>query len=108
MPQVSVSIDPYSPQQWPTVWELIADGKSCKYSHGLALAYNVHYLDTSLDVQVARVFDHKSNDEYLVAVINEQIVLNTPYATTVRLYDVDYIEIKEQWDIREYLRNKRH
>lgn len=104
MPLVTVSIDPYSPNKWPTIWELIADGQCCKYSKGLAMALNAYYLDSDLDVRVARVFDSKTHDEYIVAIVNNDVVLNTPYGNTVHLQDVDYIKTQESWQMDDILR----
>jgi hypothetical protein len=106
-PSVNMSIDPYSSDNWPTVWEIIADGKVCNYSRGLAMAYNSHYLDPDLKVTAARVIDGRSNDEYFVAVAND-IVLNAPAGRAVNLKDVDYIKTQEQWEMREYLRRTRN
>jgi hypothetical protein len=89
------------------VWEIIADGKVCNYSRGLAMAYNSHYLDPDLKVTAARVIDGRSNDEYFVAVAND-IVLNAPAGRAVNLKDVDYIKTQEQWEMREYLQRTRN
>ena len=108
MPLVTVSMDPFSPSRWPTVWEIIADGQCCKYSKGLAMALNAYYLDSDLDVRVARVLDRKAGDEYLVAIVNDEIVLNTPYGNTANLRDVSHIETQESWQMDDILRLQEH
>ena len=72
------------------------------------MALNAYYLDSELDVQVARVFDRKLSDEYLVAIINNSIVLNTPYGNTANLQDVSHIETRESWQMDDILRIKEH
>lgn len=108
MPFVTVSLDPFSPHNWPTIWEIIVDGKCCKYSKGVALAFNAHYLDSSLDVKIERVFDHEVHDEYIIAIVNNDLVLNTPYGNLVNLQNVSHIEMQESWHIDDILQLQEH
>ena len=72
------------------------------------MALNAYYLDSDLDVRVARVLDRKAGDEYLVAIVNDEIVLNTPYGNTANLRDVSHIETQESWQMDDILRLQEH
>ena len=105
-PEVTVAIDPYNSNSWPTIWEIIHQGECCKYSRGLAMAYNMHYLDTGAHITVDRVYDEKFGDEYLLANYNNQYALNTPYEHVLNLQNVDALKVKESWDIKTCLQQK--
>lgn len=100
VPEVSLAIDPYNSETWPTVWEIICEGECCKYSRGLAMAYNVQYLYADADVKLCRIRDHKYNDEYMIAKYNGRYMLNSPHDTVVDLANVDFIEIRETWNTK--------
>jgi hypothetical protein len=102
-PLVSVAMDPFNPDSWPTVWEILDQGECCKYSRGLAMAYNIHYLDKDVNVTLARVRDHVNNDEYMIATYGGRYALNTLHAQVVDLHSVEYLEVRESFPIRSYL-----
>lgn len=102
-PEVSVSMDPYSVKNWPTVWEIIAHGACCKYSRGLAMAYNAYYMCPELSVTVDLVYDQKDHDEYLMTAIENEFFMNTLQGSVVSLRDVDHIKIQESWPVKAVL-----
>ena len=104
-PSVSVAIDPFNFKTWPTIWEIIHQGECCKYSRGLAMAYNIHYIDRDAKVTIDRVRDHTYHDEYLIATYNDEFVLNSLHGTAVNIQDVGSLEIRETWDIQAVLTN---
>lgn len=108
VPTVSVAIDPYSPIKIPSVWEIIQQGECCKYSRGLAMAYNIHYMDRDVLVTADRVKDHILNDEYMVATYGGTYALNSPHGTIINLHDVDGLEIRESWDIKTTIANNQY
>lgn len=102
VPIVSVAMDPFNRKTWPSIWELIYQGECCKYSRGLALAYNMHYIDQDINVKVSRVFDTKNNDEYFIAIWNDSYVLNSLYGDIVDFPSVDTtLDIRESWMIQD-------
>jgi hypothetical protein len=107
-PTVSVAIDPYRPELWPTIWEIIYQGECCKYSRGLAMAYNIHYMDSDVNVTLNRVHDHTNNDEYMTAVFNDEYTLNTFNNQILTPQSVASLEIRESYDIRLYLERKQY
>jgi len=102
-PEVNVAIDPFNSEQWPTVWEIIDSGECCKYSRGLAMAYNMYYMDNSVNITLDRVRDLTYNDEYMIANFDGKYALNSMQRNVIDLNDVDFLEIRESWDIRAYL-----
>lgn len=102
-PIVNVAMDPFNSDSWPTVWEIIYDGECCKYSRGLAMAYNMHYMDNKVLVVLDRVYDKANNDEYMTATFDGKYTLNSQYGKIVNLHNIDSIQIRESWNIQDYL-----
>jgi hypothetical protein len=102
-PTVSVALDPFNSKSWPTVWEIIYDGECCKYSRGLAMAYNMHYMDSSIDINVSRVRDTLYNDEYILATFAGKYALNSLHGRIINLQNVDSFKVQESYDIRDIL-----
>lgn len=103
VPIVRVAIDPYDKANWPTLWEIIDQGECCKYSKGLAKAYAMYYLDQDLDITINRVYDHKTNDEYMLAIFNGKYGLNSPHKSIINVHESDFIEIKDSWKIKDII-----
>lgn len=104
-PLVNVAMDPYDSKSWPSIWEIISQGECCKYSRGLAMAYNIHYIDRDAKVTLNRVRDHLHHDEYMIAVYNDEFLLNSSHGSVINVHDVDCLEIRESWDIQAALTN---
>jgi hypothetical protein len=104
VPLVSVSMDPYDLSAWPSAWEIVDNGECCKYSKGLAMGYTLHFIDRHADVNIARVLDTYHNDEYFVAIWNDQYVLNSYFGDVVHSHDVDsYLSVQESWTIQDVM-----
>ena len=108
VPLVSVAIDPFNSDSWPNVWEIIYQGECCKYSRGLAMAYNMHYMDPNVYVTLDRVYDHHFNDEYTIANFGGKYALNSQHGKIIRPHEVDSLEIRESWDIQATLLNNQY
>jgi len=102
-PIVNVAIDPFNSENWPTVWEIIYQGECCKYSRGLAMAYNMHYMDQDVKVTLDRVIDDTFGDEYMIANFGGKYALNSQHGRVIALHDVDSLDIRESWDIQRSL-----
>lgn len=74
IPYGSRSIDYYSPESWPSPWEIIFHGKLCKSSISLLIFHTLTILHTENTVELHLVDD--GADEYLLPVINNTFVLN--------------------------------
>ena len=103
-PIVNVAMDPFNLKTWPNIWELIHQGECCKYSRGVAMAYNTHYIDQDAHVTVSHALDTSHNDEYFITVINERYILNSLHKPVIDLQSnhVDFV-IKESWSIQDII-----
>ena len=73
------------------------------------MAYNMYYLDESAAVRVSRVRDTKYNDEYIIAIWNEEFVLNSLHGNVVKLQDVEqHFDIRESWTIQDIANEKQN
>jgi hypothetical protein len=104
VPRVNLTLDPFDISKWPTIWEIVADGVCCKYSLGLAVGLAVHYIDPTADVKIARVRNTDGSDEYFVAIVEDEYILNSSYGQVVNLTEVENkIDIRASWDIQDVL-----
>jgi hypothetical protein len=107
VPLVSVSMDPYDPNAWPNVWEIIDSGECCKYSKGLAMGYTMHFMDQHAHIELARVLDNYHHDEYIVAIWKDRYVLNSPFSRVTPISEVDsYLSVQESWTIRDVMQRQ--
>lgn len=64
-------VDYYSPENWPTPWEILAHRQFCSSSISI-LAY--HTLSMVSDQELTLELVDDGNDTYLVTVVNEQVI----------------------------------
>lgn len=74
IPFGSRSIDYYSPEDWPTPWEILFHGSFCTSSISLLMFYTLILIPCTTDVELILVEDDE--DVYLLPVIDNQYVLN--------------------------------
>ena len=74
IPFGSRSMDYFSPENWPTPWEIIYHSSLCRSSISLLIYYTFSLLNTEDKIALHLIND--GVDEYLVTVINDQFVLN--------------------------------
>jgi hypothetical protein len=102
VPRVNLAMDPFDETNWPSIWEIISGGECCKYSLGLALALSVYFIDSDAEVTLARARDRDGSDEYFIAIIDGEYILNSPYASVAQVNDIkDKIDIRASWDIED-------
>ena len=75
-PQVSMTLDPYDMATWPTVWEMVQAGETCKYSMSLGAAYTIYYLNNFQKISIMRVYDSNFEDIYSTSVIDDKYLLS--------------------------------
>jgi hypothetical protein len=68
------TLDYYSPDNWPTPWEILFHGSFCTSSISLLMFYTLTLLSVSADVELVLVED--SDGIYLLPIIDNQYVLN--------------------------------
>lgn len=104
-PDVSKTLDPYDVKNWPTVWEIIQYGNTCKYSKSLAAAYTLYFMNfDDYDIIIARVYDKINNDIYIATIINNEYIL-LPYSNEVRnwIQEKENLSIQESWKIDQVI-----
>lgn len=103
-PTVNINIDPYDLTRWPTLWEMIQEGTCCKFSRALGAAYTIYYLNNSVSIKIARVYDQEKNDIYTTAIINDMYML-AENSIEVEFWNdkKEKIQIEEIWDIKEII-----
>ena len=85
-PLVNRCIDPYSPENWPTPWELIDESCCCNYSRAymmketLLLTADKRWSNDRLKLKY--IIDEKLSDEFIILVADNKYVIN---------YDLDRI-----------------
>lgn len=68
------TLDYYSPEEWPTPWEILFHGTFCKSSISLLMFYTFTLLYTDKTAELHLIDD--GQDVYLLPVIDCQFVLN--------------------------------
>jgi len=74
MPFGSRTLDYYSPEDWPTPWEILFHGSFCTSSISLLMFYTLELLHTLPKVELYLVED--DDGIYLLPIIDDQFVLN--------------------------------
>jgi len=74
IPFGSRTLDYYSPQDWPTPWEILFHGSFCTSSISLLMYYTLVMASEDIDIELYIVEDDRGI--YLLPVIANQYVLN--------------------------------
>lgn len=92
MPIGSRSIDYYSPEDWPTPWEILYHGSFCTSSISLLIFYTFVLINDTDKIELYLVED--SDDIYLLPVINDLLVLNYELSKVSKLAEIkDHFKI---------------
>lgn len=89
IPFGSRSIDYYTPEDWPTPWEILYHDMFCTSSISVLIFHTFVLLKTTHKIDLYLVED--SDDVYLLPIINDQFVLNYESGKIS-----NYSEIKDQ------------
>lgn len=92
MPFGSRTLDYYSPEDWPTPWEILFHGSFCTSSISLLMFYTLTLLNTPPTVELYLVED--DDGIYLLPIINSQFVLNYELGTVN-----NYSEIQDEFKV---------
>lgn len=97
MPRGPRSLDYYSPETWPTPWEILFHGSLCVSSVSLLMYYTLTILDDpTINIELCLVKD--SNNDYLLPVVNDQFVLNYEPGTVSEHSEVcDYFIVMQKF-----------
>jgi hypothetical protein len=74
MPYGAKTMNYYTPETWPSPWEILYHGSFCKNSISLLMFYTFTLLHPEYVVELWIINDNQ--DEYLVPVIDKRYVLN--------------------------------
>jgi hypothetical protein len=74
MPFGSRTLDYYTPEDWPTPWEILYHGTFCTSSISLLIFYTITFLSPETKIDLYLVED--SDDIFLLPIIDDQFVLN--------------------------------
>jgi hypothetical protein len=75
MPIGSRTLDFYTPDSWPTPWEILYNGTWCTNSISLLIFYTLSLsLDSNVKIELILVDDN--SDRYLLPLIGDQYLLN--------------------------------
>lgn len=100
MPFGSRTLDYYSPEDWPTPWEILFHGSFCTSSISLLMFYTLILQNPSPDVELHLVED--TDGLYLLPIINDQFVLNYELAAVN-----NYSEIQDNFKVlQKYTREE--
>jgi hypothetical protein len=103
MPIGSRTLDYYSPENWPTPWEILFHGLFCTSSISLLIYHTLTMVPEGKIVDLYLVKDQE--DIYLLPVVNNQFVLNY-HLGMVSMYpdiqrDFSVLKIYTQKEIKE-------
>ena len=70
------TIDYYTPDTWPTPWEILYNGKWCNSSVSLLMFYTLDLLPNYKDINLELALVDDTKDRYLLLRIANQYVLN--------------------------------
>jgi hypothetical protein len=94
IPYGSRTLDYYSPQDWPTPWEILYHGSFCTSSISLLIFYTITMSSPETKVDMYLVEDDQ--DMYLVPVVDDQFVLNYELGVVSK-----YLDVKDSFKIRQ-------
>lgn len=95
MPYERRTIDYYSPQDWPTPWEILFHGSFCTSSISLLMFYTIVLLDPLASIELFLVED--DDGVFLLPVIQNQFVLNYELGKVSKYLDViDKVKVLKQ------------
>jgi len=80
------TIDYYSPENWPTPWEIIFHGSLCRSSISLLIFYTFSLLHTAHTLDLRLIDD--GDDEYLIPFVDNQFVLNYELGKVSKYSDI--------------------
>lgn len=96
----SRTLDYYTPESWPTPWEILHTGAFCTNSISL-LIYYTFQLDEKFNDEVNLYLVEDESDRYLLPVINDHFVLNYELGAISK-----WLELKPQFRIIETFQDK--
>lgn len=92
MPFGSRTLDYYSPENWPTPWEILFHGSFCTSSISLLMFYTLELIDPNLKIELFLVED--TDGMFLLPIIDDQFVMNFELGAVN-----NYLEIQNEFNV---------
>ena len=103
MPFGSRTLDYYSPEDWPTPWEILFHGSFCTSSISLLIFYTLTLLNTPPTIELYLVED--DDGIYLLPIIDNKFVLNFELGAVNNYVDVqDEFKVLQKYT-KEQIKN---
>ena len=97
VPRGSRCLDYYTPNSWPTPWEILANSQYCVNTISLLMYYTVRLCYPDLNCQLYLIDD--TEDRYIVPVVDGILVLNYEINKVVQLETLkEFITVLETYD----------
>ena len=89
-PFVGWIIDPEMPKEWPSVWEILFEGRYCMNTVAKCIADTLMLVDFEESrVALAMISENSHPDvEYMVVIIDNNHILNYSYGNSISINDV--------------------
>lgn len=85
-PYGSRTIDFYTPNTWPTPWDILYGKSLCKNTISLMIYYTIK-MTSSINVRLAIIDD--ANDRYIVPLLDNNVILNYYMGSEADLENLD-------------------
>lgn len=92
MPFGARTLDYYSPENWPTPWEILFHGSFCTSSISLLMFYTLELLSAEPKIELYLVED--DDGIFLLPIINDQFILNYELGAVNK-----YLEIQDDFRV---------
>ena len=108
-PLNNMSVDPYTIDTWPSVWEMLHRGDFCKFSTAIGMSYTLFYIDEKIENNILRVYDHENSDIYMTALIDGRWLLNYNLTQVVEWDTVkDTLDVEETFKCTDVVEATKH
>lgn len=90
----SRSLDYYTPESWPTPWEILFHGLFCRSSISLLIFYTIQLVAPDHKIELQLIDD--DGDIFLLPVVDDQFVLNYELGLVSKYLDLkDTVKVKQ-------------
>lgn len=87
-PRSTISMDVFSPNSWPTPWEMLSNNDYCNSSVALGMAYTMNLCNESDSIQLKTINDINGAGYYLATIVNGTIIMNYQAYKIVGIDDI--------------------
>lgn len=103
-PLVNIAIDPVTPDQWPTPWEMLHQGDFCDNSLALGMAYTIYYANPDIKNELLYVTCIGKSFQRLCTLIDNKHLLNFDHGCISTLPDDKTCFVNYRTDIKSIIK----